>query len=184
MIYKVYFRGVIHMTIGEKIREIRKKQNKTLKYISDETGVSIAFLSQLETNKCSATMASLRKIADALEIHPSYFFHTTTVEKIEVDASELTKSFTYQNLSNGVPGAFTPIRVVLQPGASQDDSSQHAGVEFIYCIKGTLTLTVGTKRLELQPGASYMFDAHEPHYWDNFTDEEVEFLVVNEIHKQ
>ncbi|WP_414053287.1 helix-turn-helix domain-containing protein [Macrococcus equi] len=170
------------MTIGEKIREIRKKQNKTLKYISEETGVSIAFLSQLETNKCSATMASLRKIADALEVHPSYFFHSTTIENI-TDPTELTKSFTYQNLSNGIPGAFTPIRVILKPGASQNDSSQHAGVEFIYCLRGTLTLTVGTERLELQPGASYMFEAHEPHYWYNFTDDEVEFLVVNEVNK-
>ncbi|MCU7557776.1 XRE family transcriptional regulator [Macrococcus capreoli] len=170
------------MTIGEKIREIRKKQNKTLKYISDETGVSIAFLSQLETNKCSATMSSLRKIADALEIHPSYFFHTTKVEK-EEDSIEPTQSFVYQNLSNGVAGAFIPNRVVLKPGANQNDSSQHAGVEFIYVLNGTLTLTVGTERYELQPGASYMFDAREPHYWYNFTEDEVEFLVVNEIHK-
>ncbi|MCE4957512.1 helix-turn-helix domain-containing protein [Macrococcoides caseolyticum] len=171
------------MTIGEKIHEIRKKQNKTLKYISNETGVSIAFLSQLETNKCSATMASLRKIADALEIHPSYFFHTTTVEKEVADSLEPTKLFTYQNLSNGVPGAFTPIRVILQPGASQDDTSQHDGVEFIYCIEGTLTLTIGAKRLDLEPGASFMFDASEPHYWYNYTNQPVEFLVVNEIHK-
>lgn len=168
------------MTIGEKIREIRKKQNKTLKYISDETGVSIAFLSQLETNKCSATMSSLRKIADALEIHPSYFFHTSTIEKPNLDDQELTQSFSYQNLSNGVAGNFTPIRVILKPGASQNDSSEHEGTEFIYCINGTLTLTVGTERMELQPGASYMFDAHTPHYWYNYTDQDVEFLVVND----
>ena len=40
------------MTVGEKLRKLRKKKKMTLKTLSENTGVSISFLSQVERNKC------------------------------------------------------------------------------------------------------------------------------------
>ncbi|WP_228550079.1 helix-turn-helix domain-containing protein [Salinibacillus xinjiangensis] len=60
--------------IGQKIKQLRKSQKRTLKQISDATNLSISFLSQLENAKSSVTLESLKKISDVLEVNPSYFF--------------------------------------------------------------------------------------------------------------
>lgn len=165
------------MTLGERIRAIRKEKNLTLKTIAEETELSIAFLSQLETNKCSATMASLRSIADALNVHPSLLFEYETLE--ERAASIVENGFEYTNLSHEVKANFTPQKVLIEPHNSMDETVTHPGHEFVYCLKGSLTLVVGEQQYQITTGQSYMYDAMQPHYWYNHTEEEVEFLVVN-----
>lgn len=165
------------MSIGEKIREIRKRQKLTLKTVSEETGLSIAFLSQLETNKCNATMASLRNIADALNVHPSLLFE---YEEVEGHTTEQHQSFQYFNLANHEHAVFTPLKVVIAPGQERADTVSHSGHEFVYCLKGTLTLLVGEVQYQIGEGQSLMYIASQPHYWFNYTDQPVEFLVVNE----
>src|SRR5699024_11697941 len=61
--------------VGSNIKNIRKKQKKTLKNLSDITGFSISFLSQLENGKSSATLESLKKISLALNVEPGSFFN-------------------------------------------------------------------------------------------------------------
>lgn len=166
------------MTIGENIREIRKQKQLTLKYVAEKTNLSIPFLSQLETNKSDATMATIRLIADALGIHPSQFFYEQT-SVAEVGYKSNT-NFHYEQLTNIEESSFIPSRVKLEPGNVKVDSVRHEGFEFVYCLKGTLTLTVENQSFEISVGQSHMYDATKDHYWYNYTDSEVEFLVVNE----
>lgn len=168
------------MTLGKRIRAIRKEKKLTLKYVSEKTQLSIAFLSQLETNKCNATMATLRKIADVLNVHPSLFFEYNDLE----DPSSSAGNFGYVNLANEADAHFTPIKVTIHPNHSVIETVTHPGHEFVYCLIGTLTLIVGDQQFHLSSGQSYMYDAEQPHYWYNHTDEQVEFLVVNESYKK
>ena len=165
------------MTIGQKIREIRLLKKMTLKQIAVKTELSIPFLSQLERDKCSATMGSLRNIADVLGVHPSAFF----------DYNELTEpsvvnqnDFDYRDLSNHINSIFKPIKITIQPNSQISKHISHKGTEFVYCLEGTLTLVVGDENYNLTPHQSYMYQATEPHYWYNHTQEIVTFLVVNE----
>ncbi|TDM11960.1 helix-turn-helix domain-containing protein [Macrococcus lamae] len=168
------------MTLGERIRLLRKERKLTLKYVSNETNLSIAFLSQLETNKCNATMATLRKIADVLNIHPSLFFE---YDEPQNELTSSTADFDYLNLSNNVDAIFTPLKVIIKPGSNINETVTHSGHEFVYCLSGILTLIVSDQQYQLSPGQSYLYDAELPHYWFNHTNELVEFLVVNETKK-
>ncbi len=47
--------------IAEKIRNLRKEKNLTLKDLSEKTGLSISFLSQVENNSSSLAITSLKK---------------------------------------------------------------------------------------------------------------------------
>src|SRR5881397_1135862 len=52
--------------VGERLRELRRIRRCTLRTIADRSGLSESFLSQVERGRSSASIASLRKIADAL----------------------------------------------------------------------------------------------------------------------
>lgn len=60
--------------IYERIRQLRTQQNMTLKELSDKTGLSISFLSQVERGNSSLAITSLQKIAEVLNVSMSSFF--------------------------------------------------------------------------------------------------------------
>lgn len=62
------------MTIGERLRHIRKKQSLTLIKLSELCGVSASTLSRMENTDLSVNLEKLQRIAAALGIdHPELF---------------------------------------------------------------------------------------------------------------
>ena len=61
-------------SIGSKIRERRKSQKMTLAQLARVTDLSKGLISQVENGKASPSIASLSKIADALDMRMSEFF--------------------------------------------------------------------------------------------------------------
>src|SRR4029079_11318832 len=54
--------------VGERLRTIRRSRRCTLRTVADRSGLSESFLSQVERGRSSASIASLRRIADALGV--------------------------------------------------------------------------------------------------------------------
>lgn len=57
-------------TVGEAIREIRKLRQLTLQELADKVGVTQANLSRMENDHVTPRYATIRDIANALEVHP------------------------------------------------------------------------------------------------------------------
>src|SRR5699024_6574336 len=137
----------MHNNIGNMIRDLRIDQRLTLKDISEKTGISISFLSQVERSKSSVTLQSLSRIADALGVSRSYFFtqkrNDGSIRKQEGD-NDLdfrNTDFIYNSLTGDMENpAFEPMLVVLLPGEKDKSVSSHRGEEFIYILSGTLTV--------------------------------------------
>ncbi|WP_221563190.1 helix-turn-helix domain-containing protein [Alkalihalobacillus sp. TS-13] len=163
-------------SIGKQIKSLRKTSKMTLKELAGHTGVSISFLSQVERGKSSVTLESLKKIADALDVNPSFFFSENRVR--EKSAMEHV-SFHYEDLSCGIHDAdFSPIMVTLKPGENKGSAFSHNGYEFLFVIEGKLTVEVEGDRIELGEHQPFMFNARKAHYWYNFSERDVKFLVV------
>jgi len=166
--------------LGKKIRDLRQSRNMTLKDLSEETGFSISFISQLERGKSNATLESLKKISIALKISPSYFFeeHIPTDNSVEIE--RLTKhNITYTSLSSSIPNpAFEPLLVHLKPGQNEGNAFSHNGQEFLYVLSGELTVLVDNEEIVLSENQSIMFDSNKKHYWYNYTDQVVTFLCI------
>jgi DNA-binding NtrC family response regulator len=64
----------LHITIGARIREERRKKQLTLKQMHKRAGLSVSLLSQIERAESSASVSSLFKIANALEVRVSELF--------------------------------------------------------------------------------------------------------------
>lgn len=173
------------MEIGLLIKEIRKDKKMTLKDLSAKTDLSISFLSQLERAKSSVTLESLKKISLALGVNPGVFFEEVgsdelTMKEVLIERTgEQGEQFTYKDLSSGILNpSFSPMFIKLEPGENKGDSFSHPGQEFLYVLKGELTVEIDNEIQKLTPHESIMFDSSKRHYWYNYTDENVEFLCV------
>lgn len=164
-------------SIGKILKELRKDRKLTLKELAEQTEVSISFLSQVERGKSSVTLESLKKIADALKVNPTIFFpENTKAEELE----EIRQQFYYKDLSCGMKeAAYAPILVTLQPGENEGNAFAHGGHEFLFVIEGSLTVVVDEEKVVLEEQQSIMFDASKSHYWYNYTDKPIHFLVVS-----
>ncbi|SHH02425.1 helix-turn-helix domain-containing protein [Virgibacillus chiguensis] len=173
--------------IGKRINELRKRKKLTLKNISEQTGLSISFLSQLEHGKTSATLESLKRISESLDVNPSYFFSETdddsrsTITRNTVDTANLTENrFIYKSLSGGMKDpAFIPNLIILDPGANRGNNFSHKGHEFLFVLEGTLTIEVNNCVNVLQPYDCVFLDSSKPHYWFNKTDKPIKFLCIS-----
>ena len=64
----------LHQTIGRIIRELRKARSLTLKQMSRRTKLSVSLLSQIERAESSASVSSLFKVANALDVPITQLF--------------------------------------------------------------------------------------------------------------
>lgn len=61
------------MDYGGKIRFVRTKvRDMTLKELADKSGLSISYLSDAELGRSNMSIASLQKVAEALDVSPAY----------------------------------------------------------------------------------------------------------------
>ncbi|MFO0695724.1 MAG: response regulator [Polyangiales bacterium] len=65
---------LLHRTIGDRIRQVRKERGLTLKDIGRRTGLSVSLLSQIERAESSASISSLYKVATALDVRVQDLF--------------------------------------------------------------------------------------------------------------
>jgi len=65
---------LLHQAIGGNIRRVRKEQTLTLRQLARRTGLSVSALSQIERAECSASVASLHRIASALGVRVATLF--------------------------------------------------------------------------------------------------------------
>lgn len=178
--------------IGERIKQLRKSRKMTLKMVSDMTDLSISFLSQLEHGKCSITLESLKKISDAMNVVPSYFFspedsrmgnrNVVVRKKTSSNETEHISDFVYKDLSGNFPNqAFFATLVTLQPRKHEVKplAHPHRGQEFIYVLEGTLTVILNDDEIELHAGESIHMESMTPHNWLNQMNKAVKFLYVS-----
>jgi transcriptional regulator with XRE-family HTH domain len=57
--------------VGNRLRRLREHHAITQAELSERTGISINSISAIEQGKQSARLSTVRKLADALGVHPS-----------------------------------------------------------------------------------------------------------------
>ena len=64
-----YYREVVY--IGTKLNQIRTREALTQRDLSERTGLTIATISRIEQNQAEPRLSTVRKLANALGVHPS-----------------------------------------------------------------------------------------------------------------
>lgn len=91
------------MNIGERLREIRKNKNMTLKDIAKKINTSTGFLSDIENNKSIPSINKLEDICNALNISLGTFFRDVSGDE------ELSLSEILRDIYNNVPDTELPL---------------------------------------------------------------------------
>lgn len=171
--------------LGNKLRQRRKELGLTLEAVAKQAGVTTGFISQVERNITSPSLASLTAMADALGAHIADFFdpppkpaETSRAEMRELYASP-GGGFDFERLSTSFDGSTLNGVLVYHPPGFVIEEMVHEGEEFYYVIKGALTLTIDGVRTVLGAGDSIHFSSLRPHSVQNETSETVTVLVVN-----
>lgn len=80
--------------VGENIRTIRKSKKMSINKLSELSGVSLGFLSDIENGKTNPSIDTLEKISDALKVEIKEFFESEPIskEKLEQWKEEYNKN--------------------------------------------------------------------------------------------
>ena len=179
----------MNKTIGAKIKQLRLSQNMKLKDLSDKTGLSISYLSQIEHSSNSLSIYSLERIANVLGVQLSYFLDTPLQHKeyiirsYEQDMLQISNSpRIYNRLSNDLGSCeLESMLVTIMPSERyiSEEPKAHQGEEFIYVLEGVLTVLIGESEYQLTHGDSMHYKSSEPHEWLNLSKRVVRLLSVN-----
>lgn len=158
------------MDIGEKIKFLRQAANLTQEELADRCELSKGFISQLERNMTSPSIATLRAILDSLGTSLPLFFQEPTDEKIvftpedyAVKADPESGSEICWLIPNAQKNEMEPILVTLAPGGSTYPDNPHEGEEFGYVLEGNVLISIGRRKLKARKGDSFMISPNEPH---------------------
>lgn len=161
--------------IGNRLREIRTKNNMSLDEASKATGVSKPMLGQIERGQSTPTITTLWKIATGLKTPLSAFLEEqqTDYSCINVCGSEPIEE------DNGRMRAFPvfpydPIRnmemyfIEFDPGCQHASDKHNDGVEeYIMVLNGKLQLIINGEEVTIKKNEAIRFRADVPHEYNN-----------------
>lgn len=160
--------------IFKKVHDLRKSNGLTLKQLSEKTGLSVSFLSQVERGETSLAITSLKKIADALGESMVYFFEEESHNDYATYKQE-QKSFRigtsksqFISLSSQFPERrMDNLIVTLDPYHKDEEFVQHPGEEFYYVLQGELIIYIENVTYHLKEGDAIHFPSTIRHKWEN-----------------
>lgn len=174
------------MNIGEKIKSIRIKKNLTQEELADRCELTKGFISQVERDLTSPSIATLIDILEGLGTNLKDFFSDKIDEQIvfrKEDAFEVINEDLKYNLSWIIPNAqknlMEPILMELSPGGKTKEDYPHEGEEFGYVLSGFIYLYIGNEKYKVKKGESFYYKADSNHYIENSGKVEASFIWVS-----
>ncbi|GAC1479746.1 MAG: cupin domain-containing protein [Candidatus Dormibacteria bacterium] len=158
-------------SLGNAIRRTREGRGRSLKVLAEATGLTQSFLSQVENDRTSPSVASLRKIADALETSIATFFAggTQNGRLVRREARPVLmhpqRRWKDALLTPSLTGKLQVIMTEIEPGGGSGDEpySHQSDEECVVLLKGRLEFWVGDERYDMEEGDSLTFESRMPH---------------------
>lgn len=162
------------MEIGKKIRELRMRKGLTQEELANRSELSKGFISQLENDVTSPSIATLVDVLTCLGTDLKTFFGEEQDNQVvfcEEDYFVKTAEAQGNEIAWIVPNAqknrMEPIRLTLQSGACTEIDSPHEGEEFGYVLSGRILLHLGDECHKVKKGESFYYPASCNHYLEN-----------------
>jgi len=169
--------GLGRYSIGDKLRTLRLRKGMGLVELGKHTGLSAALLSKLERGKLFPTLPTLLRIAMVFGVGLDYFFTDDRKRRVvgivrsnervrfperpgAPDVPYYFECLDYRATERKLSAYLADFQDV--PAAKQK-SHQHAGVEFLYLLKGSLAMTIGSDEFVLEADDAIYFDSAVSH---------------------
>lgn len=162
------------MQLGRKIRDLRLRRGLTVQKLANETGLSKGFISQVENDRTSPSLATLRDLAAALRTSMAYLVAEDDPAVHVVRAAERPRlpadgSASRTELLSALPRRNLELLMLELPAGrpAGEQRHSHPGEECLLCVEGRLRLLHGEQELIIETGDSCHFDGRTPHSTGN-----------------
>ena len=169
--------------IGARLRQLRAQRRLPLERVAKAVGISVGFLSAIERSRMSASIATLRKLAQFYKSNILEFFDAAESQSPLVrprarKVLEVTPGIRMELLAVGNP-VMEAHMFKVAPGAGAEESYAHAGEEFLYVLRGEFAISLDEDEYRLKTGDSFYFESTTPHRWSNPGKSETQVLWIN-----
>lgn len=167
-------------------RKLREKRGLTLEEVSKQTGISISYLSKIESGNVNFSFDILTILSDYYEepllYYPEELFENKyPTYKDDRTPLDLGMSGVYvESLIKRKQTIMRPTFFTVLPKSGQHKSHTHNGEEFIYILQGEIVFTLhDSEEFILNAGDSISFKSSTPHRWENLTDRKANMIWVH-----
>ena len=166
------------LQLGPRIRALRQARRLTLRELAERAGVTESFLSQVEREVTSPSIASVQKIARGLDLAIAELFvedapHGRLVRRpdrrrISYPGLQAVDEF----LTSGLDGRLQVILSTVEPGGGTGDEAyaHDSDEEVVIVLSGRLELWVADERYILDEGDSVTYSSRLKHRNKNIGD--------------
>lgn len=174
------------MDIGLKIKDLRVQKGLTQEELANRSELSKGFISQVERNLTSPSIATLIDILQCLGTNPKEFFSDETDTQIVFSQNDYfvkedkeLGNVTEWIIPNAQKNMMEPIKVTLAPGGRTYPDIPHDGEEFGYVLSGKIRIHLEGKTYTAQKGESFYFTPATSHYIESTKNKGAEFIWVS-----
>lgn len=159
--------------LGARLRAARTAHGYTLDQLATAAGLTKGFLSRVERDETSLSVASLITLCEVISINPGSLFAASDVELVRRDSAptiDLGGSGVSETLMTPRGQArLQLVRTVAEPGATggSDLYTIDCDVEVAYVLKGAIDVVFADRQERLAAGDALTFRGGEPHTWHN-----------------
>ncbi|WP_312700587.1 XRE family transcriptional regulator [Sedimentibacter sp.] len=173
---------------GRKVRKLRKVNDMTIEQLSEKTGFTASYISQVERNLIEPSLSALGKICKSLNVSPYYFLDdgsgvivTRKEERQVLYVAEKDMEFEYllpiENENNKVK--LKVYKFYLNSGKWDNDNfSIIDSDKCVIILKGKLIVTFSDYNEILDEGDSIYISSYVPHKLFNPSDERAEVMFI------
>ena len=169
-------------TFGQSVRAYREDRKLTIDELAHETGYPVDLLKKVERDDATPPVALVLQLSRTLKVDVETLGATESKKASSRMKSQKIRagSYAYAQLTkSGSDKHLGAYRVTIEPNTAHEGVAyHHEGEEFIYVLKGKLSILVGKNKSLLERGECIHFNSALHHELSNPSDEKTELLVV------
>lgn len=159
--------------VGARLRAARKANGFTLEQLASSAGLTKGFLSRVERDETSLSVASLITLCEVMSIEVGSLFSRPDVALVRREsAPAINLGGTGVSERLMTPRGQSRVQLVhtsAEPGATGGAElyTINCELEILYVLKGSVDLVFSDRRQQLTAGDALTFPGGEPHTWEN-----------------
>ena len=166
------------LQLGGRIRALRQARRLTLRDVAERSGVTESFLSQVERDVTSPSIATVQRIARALDLSIAQLF-AEEPQTGRVVRREARRRVEYAGLkavdeflTSNMAGRLQVILSTIEPGGGTgaEPYTHDSDEECVIVLAGVLDLWVGDEHYVLREGDALTYPSRLPHWNVNHGD--------------
>ncbi|NPA14988.1 MAG: cupin domain-containing protein [Deferribacteres bacterium] len=174
------------MEVGKKLRRLRRTKGLTLEELANRAGLTKGFLSQIERDKMSPSIAALKAILDVLGEDISTFFKDMDVKEKNAFKKDERRAVEFEKpgvkIESPIPNLhyreLDPLIVSIEPGAEIEDEDWDVEEAFGYILRGSVRITINKNVYTLRKGDCFYIFPESSYRIENTGKKEAEILIV------